>query len=249
MSVTLARIVRHPLKSIGREDLEAIELAKGAWMPMDRVWAVAHDRAKLTGDWAKKVNFLRGVTEPRLMAVTSVWNAKEKTLTLSHPEAGDLAFSPDDPGETPRLLDWLSRIWPADYPAPTGIYRAADGALTDVPGAWLSICSRASNRALSQRIGQELSPHRWRGNLWLDGLAPWQEKEWVGKDIRIGDVTFRVHQEITRCKATMANPDTGRRDADTLGALRDLGHQEFGLYAEVISGGTLTLGNSAEVPA
>ena len=118
-----------------------------------------------------------------------------------------------------------------------------------MPDAWLSINSLASNRALSQRIGQDLSPHRWRGNLWLDGLAPWQEKEWVGKDVRIGDVTFHVHQEITRCKATMANPETGRRDADTLGALDDLGHQEFGVYAEVIDGGTLHLADGAKVPA
>ena len=31
---------------------------------MDRTWAVAHDRAKLTEGWAQKINFLRGVTEP-----------------------------------------------------------------------------------------------------------------------------------------------------------------------------------------
>ena len=47
----------------------------------------------------------------------------------------------------------------------------------------------------------------------------------------------------------MANPATGRRDADTLGALGDLGHQEFGVYAQVIDGGTLALGDTALVPA
>ena len=41
----------------------------------------------------------------------------------------------------------------------------------------------------------------------------------------------------------MANPETGRRDADTLGALDALGHQEFGLYAEVVAGGTIRCGD------
>ncbi|MGI9393180.1 MAG: hypothetical protein ACR2OY_00900 [Boseongicola sp.] len=54
---------------------------------------------------------------------------------------------------------------------------------------------------------------------------------------------------MTRCKATMANPDTGRRDLDTLGLLDDLGHQEFGVYAEVIEGGTLSVGDAVDTPA
>ncbi|PJN96536.1 molybdenum cofactor biosysynthesis protein, partial [Amaricoccus sp. HAR-UPW-R2A-40] len=41
-----------------------------------------------------------------------------------------------------------------------------------------------------------------------------------------------------------ANPDTGVIDADTLGALRaGWGAQEFGVYAEVIAGGRVTLGD------
>ena len=37
----------------------------------------------------------------------------------------------------------------------------------------------------------------------------------------------------------MANPETGRRDVDTLAALRAWEHQDFGVYAAVTSGGTL----------
>ena len=45
----------------------------------------------------------------------------------------------------------------------------------------------------------------------------------------------------------MANPDTGRRDLDALGALQALGHQEFGVYAEVIHGGEVATGDTVEV--
>ncbi len=247
MTATLAQIWRHPVKAIGREALDEVALTAGDWLPHDRLWAVAHERSKLGGSgWEKKVNFLRGVTDPSLMAVTSELDEASGDITMSHPGAGQVTFHPEKDPDT--FLTWVGGIWSADLPAPTALYRAADAHLTDVPDAWLSIGFLSSNRALGQRMGQDLSPDRWRANLWLEGTPPWAEKEWVGQTIRIGDVTLKVACEITRCKATMANPETGRRDADTLGALADLGHQELGLYAEVVEGGTIRTGDPVETP-
>lgn len=247
MNATLDRIIRHPLKAIGREELSRTVLTGGQWLPMDRVWAVAHARSRLEQGWAPKANFLRGVTEPKLMAATCSWDESLNRLTLSHPEAGAISICPDSKDDIPFLLEWLSRIWPEDLPKPTGLHRAVDANLTDAPDPWISVNSLASNHDLSQRVGRNLSINRWRGNLWIAGLAPWEEKGWVGKEIRVGEVVLHVHCEITRCKATMANPDTGRRDVDTLGALRALGHQEFGVYAEVIHGGEIATSDAVEV--
>ncbi len=247
MKATLDRIVRHPLKAIGREELNRALLARGQWLPADRVWAVAHERSKLNGGWAPKANFLRGVTEPKLMAATCHWDESRNRLTLAHPDAGEISISPDSKADTSPLIGWLSRLWPEGLPRPIGIHRARDANLTDVPDPWISVNSLASNQALSRRAGANLSIHRWRGNLWIKGLAPWEEKGWIGKEIRVGAAVLRVQREITRCKATMANPDTGRRDADTLGALQALGHQEFGVYAEVVQGGEIVTGDTVEV--
>ena len=85
----------------------------------------------------------------------------------------------------------------------------------------------------------ELSPLRWRGNLWLNGLSPWQEFDWIGKTIQIGEAVFEVQEAIRRCLATTANPKTGERDADTLAALNTLGHQDFGVYATVVKSGVV----------
>ncbi|MGR3342290.1 MAG: MOSC domain-containing protein, partial [Paracoccaceae bacterium] len=82
----------------------------------------------------------------------------------------------------------------------------------------------------------------------IDGLAPWQEFEWIGKRLRIGSVVLMVRERIVRCLATAANPDTGYRDADTLGALKHgWGHTDFGVYAEVLSSGEVAIGDSIEV--
>ena len=249
MSTHLAHIVRHPLKAIGREELAATMLVPGAWLPFDRLWAVSHANARLDGGWGMKANFLRGVTEPALMAVTAGLDEREMKLTLDHPEAGRITLQPDEPGDGAILIDWLSRIWPADLPAPAGIYRAGTAHLTDVPEPWISINNLSTLRAVEQRAGRPLSIHRWRGNLWLEGLAPWEEFDLVGRTIRIGEVLLDVRERITRCKATMANPETGRRDVDTLAALRAWDHQDFGVYAAVVSGGSIRVGDVVECVA
>ena len=46
MTAHLAAIYRHPIKSHGRENLQAVVLTQGQCMPWDRHWAVTHERSK-----------------------------------------------------------------------------------------------------------------------------------------------------------------------------------------------------------
>ena len=162
MTLALAHIWRHPLKAIGREALTSVDLTAGTWLPFDRVWAVAHERSKLTTGRAKKVNFLRGVTEPALMAATAQLAEDGETLTLDHPKAGQITLRPDAEADWPVFADWLARLWPGDLPAPTGIYRGDNAHLTDVEGAWISLHTLASHHAVETALGRDLSIHRWR---------------------------------------------------------------------------------------
>jgi hypothetical protein len=53
-----------------------------------------------------------------------------------------------------------------------------------------------------------------------------------------------VEEPIGRCRATGANPVTGEQDADTMGALdTHFGHTDFGIFARVIAGGRIALGD------
>jgi uncharacterized protein YcbX len=247
VSATLASIWRHPVKAIGRERLEAVELAPARALPWDRRWAVTHARAAPEaldpeGGWANKVNFLRGVSGPWLMAVESELDEASARVTLRHPDRGEITAAPDDPADAARLVRWLDPIWPADLPRPTGL-RALDTGFTDVPEGWVSIHVHASHRAVEGRAGRPLSIHRWRGNLWIDGAELWDEWGWVGRRLHVGAAVLEVRARIGRCKATMANPETGARDVDTLALLRSWEHQDFGVYAEVVEGGRVAAGD------
>jgi uncharacterized protein YcbX len=118
--------------------------------------------------------------------------------------------------------------------------------MTDTDFPSISVKSLASLRALSQRMGIPLTPRRFRGNIWLDGLAPWEEFDWVGREIAVGGARLRVVERVIRCNLTKTNPETGIRDADTLGALSaHYGHKDFGVYCQVIDGGVVAEGDAA----
>lgn len=247
MTATLAAITRYPVKAIGREALSRVVLTPGEVLPWDRAFAVAHEAAKFEGrspGWVKKMNFLRGVSGPHLMAVTVIFDEAARSLTFRHPAQGSFTLHLDTPEEEAAFLVWLAPLWPEDSPAPTALVHTEGVPLTDVPDRWVSINSLSSLRDLGAFIGDPgFSPDRFRGNLWIDGAVPWVEFDWIGREIAIGDARLKIEVRITRCKATHANPETGQRDADTLGALeRGWGHTDFGVYASVVSGGEIALG-------
>ncbi|NOD98537.1 MOSC domain-containing protein [Ruegeria sp. HKCCD6228] len=244
MSGTVSSLWRHPIKSHGREALSQVTLIPGQTMPGDRVWAVAHEAAKTDGsEWAPCFNFSRGSKAPQLMAISA--ELQGDRVTLRHPQRPDLSFAPDT--EQEAFLDWVKPLMPADRAASARIVRIPGRGMTDSDFPSISLCNMASHRAVEQKLGQTLSIVRWRGNIWFEGLPLWDEFDWLGRDVRIGEAVLRVRERITRCMATTANPETGERDADTLRALNSWDHQDFGVYAEVVQGGEIRVNDEVQV--
>lgn len=249
MTATVAHIWRHPLKSHGREELGRVTLTAGQGLPWDRRWAVAHDAARIQdGEWAPCVNFSRGSKAPNLMAINARLNEATAELTLSHPERPDLTFRPDLAADQARFIEWVKPISPADRALPERIYSIPVRGMTDTDYPSVSLFGLASNRALSQQMGADLSPRRWRGNFWIEGLEPYAEFDLIGQKIRLGTALLEVVEPIERCLATTTNPDTGIRDADTLAALTEaFGHRNFGVYARVLQSGIVSRHDRLEI--
>ena len=236
----LAAIWRHPVKGIGREAMEGADLAAGAPLPGDRAWALLHDGAADIDGWQPRRNFLVVASGPRLAQVAA--RTEGTRIALDHPDLDPLDFNPATDGD--RLAAWVRPIWPADRPAPARLVRAPAQGMADNGRATLAILNPASAAALPG----DPDLRRFRGNLVIDGLAPWEEWGWIGRTIRIGDATLRVTDRIQRCRAIEASPATGERDLNLPAALRDgFGHQDFGIYAEIAHPGAIALGDAVAV--
>lgn len=119
----------------------------------------------------------------------------------------------------------------------------------DKPDSVVSCINLATVRSLEERWGVALDPLRFRANFYIDGAKPWEEFEWVGSDIMLGDVLFRVDRRNGRCGATNVNPATGARDLDIPGSLRaSFGHKDLGIYLVVRNGGKVVVGDQVTVP-
>jgi uncharacterized protein YcbX len=99
--------------------------------------------------------------------------------------------------------------------------------LHDTKGAFVSFLNLASVQALSDFMGTEIDPRRFRMNVWMTGLDAFEELTWVDRypgsqEMTVGDCRFRVDDACERCKAPEANPENGKYDLEIRKALNDL---------------------------
>jgi uncharacterized protein YcbX len=97
----------------------------------------------------------------------------------------------------------------------------------------------------------DLSEHRFRSNIAVDGLGAWEEQDWIGRNLRIGEVTFEAVSAKGRCLATHANPLTGERDLPIMRTLIKVFPREKPTFAIAMiatdRGGTMHVGDKVKV--
>ena len=98
-----------------------------------------------------------------------------------------------------------------------------------------------------------LPMHRFRPNVVISGAPAWAEDGWLGRRIRIGDVTFRVAKTCTRCVVTTTDQDTGERGQQPLRILarhhRGPKGVLFGMNLIPDGTGRITVGDNVVVAA
>jgi uncharacterized protein YcbX len=248
---SVTHLFRYPIKAHGREALEKVSLITGQSMPWDRHWAVAHEATKFdpnAPEWVMCRNFTIASKAPGLMALTARLDEENGIVHLTHPDLGTLSINPDDADDAQELVKWTASLVPANRMKSSFIAKLPKRGMTDTDFPSISINTHSSLADLSTKANVDLSIDRWRGNIWVDGTKAWEEFDWIGRKLRIGTVELLVRAPIERCRATTSNPLTGIIDVDTLSVLNsDYGHQDFGVYAEVIVDGHIECGDTLEL--
>jgi uncharacterized protein YcbX len=108
------------------------------------------------------------------------------------------------------------------------------------------------------RIGDQLGVgtidgRRFRMLIELTGDDPHEEDTWIGRRVGIGETVLLISGPVPRCAMTTHDPDTGRRDLDTLRAIREYRglsrdkDLDFGVYGEVEQPGRIRIGDEVHV--
>jgi uncharacterized protein YcbX/rubredoxin len=247
----IASLYRYPVKGLSPEPLEQVQVAAGKGFPLDRAYALlrtatAFDPAAPV--WLPKANFVMLMLHEQLAALKTRYSVQGGELWIRTPDGRELAFALDNDAGRLALGDFLLAYLPKRLTAPPRVLAADGHQFTDKAEKFVSLINLASVRDLEERWGLSLDPLRFRANVYIDGVEPFRELDWVGREIRLGPVYAEVMQRNGRCAATNVNPKTGVRDRDIPGKLRtEFGHKDLGVYLRITEGGTLRPGNPVAV--
>lgn len=250
MMIEIAEICRYPVKGLAADSLTSVTLSPGEALPYDRRWGIIHAASRVdpaAPEWASKQNFLMLARDPQLAKLGVAFDDKTTALTITRKGRQVSRGIMSDHFGRQTLQTFLAGFMPR---GPRGMPKIVEAptkdSFSDVPANYVSIINLASVADLEDRVIREkVHPHRFRGNLYFSGLQPWVENDWVGKTLTIGETELEVVAPIERCAATNANPETGDVDMNIpLSLRRGFGHINMGVYAKVIKGGEIAVGDS-----
>ncbi|WP_295696353.1 MOSC domain-containing protein [uncultured Maricaulis sp.] len=243
----LTAITRFPIKGLGPDSLDRIALEANKTLHMDRAHAIENGPSPFNDaapGHVKKKHFLMLAGQAGLARLNCRYREKDGTYSVNLDGAGPITILLDNPATHTPLLDALRALLGEAIRGPLRLVHAPGQAMTDISQPQISLINAASVRDVSEKAGHTLDPLRFRGNLLIDGLAPWEEFDLIGHEIRIGGVTCRVESRIRRCVATSVDPQRGALDTDVPAALFEhYGHMDCGIYLSVLEDGEIALGD------
>jgi len=184
-----------------------------------------------------------------LSELTPLFDESRGLLTIQQHDNVEIEASVDSPDGRRAINHYFKNILgETDSTGTPTFVEAPDFCFGNIEAPVVSLVNLASVRQLSSDTGENIDAGRFRGNILIDEATPWEERNWVGRKGRIGNVSFDVVDETIRCGATEVNPDTNERDLNIPQLLRKTyGHLFCGVYLIAKQGGTISTGDALTI--
>ena len=244
----IASLYRYPVKGLTPEPLPSVALAVGQTFPADRRYAIENGPSGFdpaAPAWLHKSHYLMLMRNERLAGLRTHYEDESHVLTIRMD--GKVAARGDlETAEGRAAIEaFFAANFAGELKGPPRVLCGGGHSFSDVARKVVSIINLGSVKAIENMIGATVHPLRFRANLYVRGWPAWRESELVGETLAIGEARLKVVKRITRCAAVNVDPETAARDLDIPPALmRRLGHIECGIYAEVIAGGAIAVGDA-----
>jgi ferredoxin-NADP reductase/uncharacterized protein YcbX len=250
MSSFLYSIFRYPLKGFQAQAFDQIQLTPNQGIPFDRSFAITNAQLAhaANGAWTPCQAFVRLTKNATLPLFTVQFDANNVFIALRHPDGERLKVKLDNTASVAQANTVLQRWFPANaqaaYGTPQLVTAHASTGYWDHDDATVSIINANSLAQLGDAAGRHVDSARFRGNLLVADIPAWEELQWPGHRIQIGDTMLEVLRPIDRCIATSVHPTTGEVDMNVPALLaRHTGHVFCGVYAKVITAGLIKAGD------
>jgi len=252
-SPTIKRLNRFPIKGMTAEPLTSVTLSAGEGIPGDRLYGFARYNSGFNPENPQplpKQRFVVLANEAKLAGLTSHFNQDSLQLDIIVNEQTH-HFDMTTPDGCKRAELFLHTTLSLSDKEPPVFVSSSPHRFTDVSVDSvemmnaISVLNLASVRELEKMIDAEIDPARFRANIEIDGLPPFAELEAVGTTLSFDGVEMKIVARTQRCAATEVNPASAERDVKIPYLInQNLGHADMGVYASVMSGGELSVGQS-----
>ena len=261
MSTTISSINYCPVKSVSFQTIKKCKIKKNVGIIGDRIFAFAKDldldQAKLfekspderKGKWNKVLTLKNS---PALNKYNFLFNNEKLTLILKDKEI--LTIDINQLNERQALSNKITEL-EGSLKQPIFLMNNNDFPFFDTSISKkvafvnsVSLINIQSINDFQKKIDKKIETSIFRGNIYIDGIEPWKEREWIGKIIKINGVSFKVEKNIPRCVAINLKPTTDDNSLNLLQSLKKTyNHFEMGIYLTALDDGEINLGDKVEI--
>jgi uncharacterized protein YcbX len=257
MSILISSIHYCPVKSLSFQNIESCEIKKDLGILNDRIFAFSRsvdlEKARLVEknpNERKLNNFLTLKNSPVLNKYNFNYIDDKLTLTIDNKEL--ISISANDLEQRSLLSNKLIEL-EGSLIKPISLLKNKDFPFYDTTHSIntfnsMSLINLNSINDFEKKINEKVEFQRFRGNFYIDGIDAWEERNWIGKTIKINNVSFKVEKNIPRCVAINLKPKTDDNVLNLLQSLKkNYNHFDMGIYLRVLETGQVEVGNKVTI--
>ena len=256
MSITISSIYFSPVKSISFQKITKCQIKKNTGIVNDRLFAfsrlIESEKAYIMEKEPnkRKLNFFLTLKNtPPLNKYSVEFNEDKLELFFAEKKLYSI-----DPNNSEEVNFFEKQILNLDkqIKGPIFLLKNSKNPFYDTNSGGevlnsISMINYNSIKDLEKKMGTKVEYQRFRGNFYIEDLPAWEERKWIGKNIKINGLLFKVDDNIPRCSATNLKPKTDQSTFNLPQKLKQLyGHSELGVYILPLQDGEISCGDEVE---
>ena len=257
MNCSISSIYYCPVKTLSFQSIENCNVKKELGMINDRIFAFSRgvDLEKANSMEAnpndrKLINLLTLKNSPVLNKYNFTY--KEGKLSLNLKEKEIISISPDNNKERIKLSEKLIEL-ESSLIKPIFLLKNTEFPFFDTTHSnnifnSISLINLNTVRDFEKKINEKVEFERFRGNFYFEGLDAGEERNWIGKVIKINNISFKVEKNIPRCVAINLKPKTDDNSLNLLQSLKKTyNHFDMVIYLKVLEDGKIKIGDKIQL--